>query len=165
MTKPARRGWSAMTIRFRGEKWARQIPFAKQRLLCNASGMPDPFDDIALTAAINILRDSIESGRMPSGLNLPGDAAELHGKAAEHLETTRSSLGQRFAPDPSGEGRDVQITTRLTLQEAWDLAQFLKRSQAHTFRALARSDEEAQRMQDAADRVVQALGEAGFAPR
>jgi hypothetical protein len=43
-------------------------------------------DEIALRAAINILRDSIESGRMPSGLPLRPDAADLHERAAQHLE-------------------------------------------------------------------------------
>jgi hypothetical protein len=43
-------------------------------------------DEIAFRAAINILRDSIESGRMPSGEPLPPDAAALHERAARHLE-------------------------------------------------------------------------------
>ena len=43
-------------------------------------------DEIALRAAINILRDSIESGRMPSGQPLRPDAAGLHERAAQHLE-------------------------------------------------------------------------------
>lgn len=43
-------------------------------------------DEIAFRAAINLLRDSIESGRMPSGLSLPPDAADLHERAAKHLE-------------------------------------------------------------------------------
>lgn len=43
-------------------------------------------DELALHAAVNILRDSIESGRMPSGLPLEPDATELHERAARHLE-------------------------------------------------------------------------------
>jgi hypothetical protein len=43
-------------------------------------------DEIAFRAAINILRDSIESGRMPSGQPLRPDAAGLHERAAQHLE-------------------------------------------------------------------------------
>jgi len=43
-------------------------------------------DEIAFRAAINILRDNIESGRMPSGIPLPPDAANLHERAAKHLE-------------------------------------------------------------------------------
>ena len=42
--------------------------------------------EIAFRAAINVLRDSIESGRMPSGLPLRPDAADLHERAARHLE-------------------------------------------------------------------------------
>jgi hypothetical protein len=51
--------------------------------------MPDDImtdDEIASRAAINVLRDSIESGRMPSGLPLAPDAAALHERGAEHLE-------------------------------------------------------------------------------
>ena len=43
-------------------------------------------DEIAFRAAINVLRDTIESGRMPSGLALKPDAAALHEKAVQHLE-------------------------------------------------------------------------------
>ena len=41
---------------------------------------------IALHAAINVLRDTVESGRMPSGLSLEPAAAELHKQAIETLE-------------------------------------------------------------------------------
>jgi hypothetical protein len=43
-------------------------------------------DEIAFRAAINVLRDTIKSGRMPSGLALEPDAAALQEKAAQHLE-------------------------------------------------------------------------------
>lgn len=43
-------------------------------------------DEIAFRAAINVLHDTIESGRMPSGLPLEPDAAALHERAARHLE-------------------------------------------------------------------------------
>lgn len=43
-------------------------------------------DEIAFRAAINVLRDTLESRRMPSGLPLAPDAAELHERAARHLE-------------------------------------------------------------------------------
>lgn len=43
-------------------------------------------DEIALRAAINVLRDTLESQRMPSGLPLEPAAAELHEKAAGQLE-------------------------------------------------------------------------------
>lgn len=61
--------------------------------------MPDDFmteDEIAFRAAINVLRDSIESGRMPSGLPLTPDAAEVHARAAERLE----ALLRRARPEP-----------------------------------------------------------------
>jgi len=54
-------------------------------------------DEIALRTAINVLRDSIESGQMPSGVPLTPDAAELHERAAEHLE----GLLRRVRPEPS----------------------------------------------------------------
>lgn len=43
-------------------------------------------DEIAFRAAINVLRDSLESRRMPSGLPLDAGAAALHERAAQHLE-------------------------------------------------------------------------------
>lgn len=43
-------------------------------------------DEIAIRAALNVLRDSIESGRMPSGLALTNDAKQLHQRAAAHIE-------------------------------------------------------------------------------
>src|SRR5580704_2395178 len=50
--------------------------------------MPDTTmnDEIALRAAIKLLRNSVENGRMPSGQPLDPDAAALHQHAAEHLE-------------------------------------------------------------------------------
>ncbi len=50
--------------------------------------MPDDTmtdDEIALRAAINVLRDTLESRCMPSGLPLEPDAAELHERAVQHL--------------------------------------------------------------------------------
>jgi hypothetical protein len=45
-------------------------------------------DDIemALEAAINVLRDRVECQRMPSGLPLQPDAVEVHAQAADRLE-------------------------------------------------------------------------------
>jgi hypothetical protein len=43
-------------------------------------------DESAFRAAINVLRDTIESRRMPSGLPLEPDAAALHERAAQHLD-------------------------------------------------------------------------------
>ena len=54
-------------------------------------------DEIAFRAALNILRDSIESGRMPSGLPLEADAKVLHERAANHFEELiRAAAGQRL---------------------------------------------------------------------
>ena len=48
--------------------------------------------DDALTLAINLLRDSAESGRMPSGIKLEPQVAELHDEAAEELELLRDQF-------------------------------------------------------------------------
>jgi hypothetical protein len=45
----------------------------------------DPAD--ALRAAINVLRDSHECGRMPNGNALPPDAKDVHARAADCLQT------------------------------------------------------------------------------
>jgi hypothetical protein len=52
-------------------------------------------DEIALHAAINVLRDSIESRRMPSGEPLSPDSVALHERAAQHLEAVlrRATVG------------------------------------------------------------------------
>jgi hypothetical protein len=55
-------------------------------------------NEIAFRAAINVLRDTLESRRMPSGVPLAPDAAELHERAARHLEMLlRRAAG---APQP-----------------------------------------------------------------
>ena len=55
--------------------------------------------EIAFRAAINVLRDSVESRRMPSGEPLGPDGVTLHARAADHLEEL---LGKAFAkPKPS----------------------------------------------------------------
>ena len=51
-------------------------------------------DELALRAAINVLRDTIESGRMPSGEPLTPDAAGLHERAAQDLEDMLRRLPQ-----------------------------------------------------------------------
>jgi hypothetical protein len=66
--------------------------------------MPDDSmtdDEIAFRAAINILRDSIESGRMPSGEPLAPDAAELHEIAARRLETLLRQIGAATGTAPA----------------------------------------------------------------
>jgi hypothetical protein len=47
---------------------------------------------LALRAAINVLRDSAESRRMPSGEPLDEAGVELHFEAAEVLEDALSTL-------------------------------------------------------------------------
>lgn len=48
--------------------------------------------DDALTLAINLLRDSAECGRMPSGVALQTPEVELHEQAAEELESLHSQF-------------------------------------------------------------------------
>ncbi len=45
--------------------------------------------EAALLTAIKVLRDSIESGRMPSGLKLEPDAGAMHEQGVRHLELVR----------------------------------------------------------------------------
>lgn len=42
--------------------------------------------EVALRAALNVLRDSIETGRMPSGLALAPEAIEVHAAAIAECE-------------------------------------------------------------------------------
>ena len=44
-------------------------------------------DEMAIRAALNVLRDSVEAGRMPSGLPLAPDAREAHRAAIAALES------------------------------------------------------------------------------
>lgn len=46
----------------------------------------------ALRLAINVLRDTAESRRMPSGVPLDSATADLHAAAAETLEATLADL-------------------------------------------------------------------------
>lgn len=55
--------------------------------------------DITYTAAINVLRDTIKSRRLPSGLPLEPDAAALHERAARHIEKLRADLRERIQAD------------------------------------------------------------------
>jgi hypothetical protein len=43
-------------------------------------------DEIAFRVAINLLRDSVESGRMPNGIALTPEALALHEHTAQHFE-------------------------------------------------------------------------------
>lgn len=58
--------------------------------------------ELALRAAINVLRDSIESARMPSGQPLPDDALDLHRRAAEQLEAMLRTT--RLNTPPANDG-------------------------------------------------------------
>lgn len=59
----------------------------------------------------------------------------------------------------------LHIALSLPPDEAWALAQFLKRVGYSDYRALAASDDEAAAMRDAGERLRQALAEQGYAPR
>jgi hypothetical protein len=59
----------------------------------------------------------------------------------------------------------IQITVVLTDAQAWQFAQFLKRSCFGDYRGHATSDEEAYQMIDACERIRRALAEKGYAPR
>lgn len=42
--------------------------------------------EIAFRAAINVLRDSVEARRMPSGEPLEADGVPRHARATDHIE-------------------------------------------------------------------------------
>lgn len=54
--------------------------------------MPDLTLADALCLAINVLKDSAESRKMPAGIKLDQATAELHADAAETLETSLAEL-------------------------------------------------------------------------
>jgi hypothetical protein len=57
--------------------------------------------ELALRAALNVLRDSIETGRMPSGLTLGPGALAMHAAAIaeceQHLASTLAGGAQQQA--------------------------------------------------------------------
>jgi|ERR1019366_7415590 hypothetical protein len=59
----------------------------------------------------------------------------------------------------------VALSLRLTMDQAWALAQFLKRVGLDDYRSLAVDQDEAWLMLDAGERVRSALREVGIAPR
>ena len=61
--------------------------------------------------------------------------------------------------------KTIQIQVEWTDSEAWEFAQFLKRAGFSDYRALARSDAEANLMHSAAERIRMALADQGIAPR
>jgi len=65
--------------------------------------------EIALRAAVNVLRDSAESGKMPSGEPLAADAKALHTRAADQLD----NLARALSPDA-----DSKSTLHRALEQA-----------------------------------------------
>ena len=61
--------------------------------------------------------------------------------------------------------KHVEINVTLTENQAWELAQFLKRACFSDYRGHAISDEEAYHMIDAGERIRSALADQGYAPR
>jgi hypothetical protein len=61
--------------------------------------------------------------------------------------------------------KHVEINVTLTENQAWELAQFLKRACFSDYRGHATSDEEAYHMIDAGERIRSALADQGYAPR
>jgi hypothetical protein len=59
---------------------------------------------------------------------------------------------------------EICLMVPLSDQEAWDLAQFLKRVGYADFRSNAVDDEEAYRMQAAAEKVRGNLASSGYSP-
>jgi hypothetical protein len=59
----------------------------------------------------------------------------------------------------------MMIQVELPENEAWALAEFLKRASFSDYRALAASEDEAYAMFDAAEKVRRALAERGIEPR
>jgi hypothetical protein len=65
----------------------------------------------------------------------------------------------------ANENLDVCVNIRFTDQEAWDLAQFLKRAGFTDYRSNAVDDAEAYRMLATGEKVKSALAECGYRPR
>jgi hypothetical protein len=59
----------------------------------------------------------------------------------------------------------IRIEIELSGDEAWALAQFLKRAGYDQYRRLAADDDEGDKMRDAGEVVRRVLAEAGCAPR
>ncbi|MDX8128119.1 hypothetical protein QLH52_12560 [Methylomonas sp. OY6] len=60
---------------------------------------------------------------------------------------------------------EITLMVPLSDQEAWDLAQFLKRVGYAEFRSNAVDDDEAYRMQAAAEKIRGNLASIGYSPR
>ena len=61
--------------------------------------------------------------------------------------------------------KTVRLNFELNDDQAWALAEFLKRAGFSEFRAMAKDDAEAYDMQTAGIQVANALRDAGYAPR
>jgi len=61
--------------------------------------------------------------------------------------------------------RMMRITVELTGEEAWALAQFLKRAGYDSYRRLATDDDEGDLMRNAASTMREVLSEAGLSIR
>ena len=59
----------------------------------------------------------------------------------------------------------VSVVLDLEDNEAWELAQFVKRAGWEHFRTCAVDDEEAYIIRDSVAKLAKALAEAGYAPR
>jgi hypothetical protein len=58
-----------------------------------------------------------------------------------------------------------ELLVELQTEEAWALAELLKRISYSDYRALAVDDDEAETMRDAGERIRAALARQGYAPR
>jgi hypothetical protein len=58
-------------------------------------------DEAAIRTAFNVLRDSVQSGRMPSGLPLEPPARDMHERAIDHLEELLRQIQAFRAASPS----------------------------------------------------------------
>jgi hypothetical protein len=59
----------------------------------------------------------------------------------------------------------MTVQVELTEDEAWALAEFLKRVDLSTYRARAKDGEEADLMMSAGEKIRKALADEGYAPR
>jgi hypothetical protein len=94
--------------------------------------------ELALRAAINMLRDAAESSRYPSGEPMPPDMVALHERAARHLEAMLAGMANQPAPDPSDRrftGLLVDYLRRMPASVA-NVASHFGMSEAHAKDAL-----------------------------
>jgi len=97
--------------------------------------------ELALRTALNVLRDSIETGRMPSGLRLGAEALAMHAAAIAECERLLATLpGGAQQTDPD-EIKLVQALRQLSSHERIEFLQLLRaiahHAPAHELRAAA----------------------------